>query len=105
MTASQMKRIRRKIDQAATLMCEAHDLAVAGHADYGLREITARGADDMGSALRQLGMWDDRMRANAEAIARDLMPVTPAVDNPDGSRTPAMNAAGQYVASPSQEEN
>jgi hypothetical protein len=72
MTATQMKRIRRKLDQAAALTAAAHDLATAGHADYGLREITARAADDMSSALRQLGMWDDRARMNAEAIARDL---------------------------------
>lgn len=72
MTATQMKRIRRKLEQAQTLTAEAHDLAVAGHAEYGLREITARAADDMAAAQRNLGMWDDRNRMNAEAIAREL---------------------------------
>jgi hypothetical protein len=72
MTASQMKRIRTKLARAADLTAEAHELAEAGHADYGLREITARAADDMTSAQRALGMYDDRNRANIEAIARSL---------------------------------
>ena len=72
MTASQMLRIRKKLDKAATLACEAHDLAVAGHGDHGLREITARAADGMGSALRNLGLYDERNRMNAEAILRDI---------------------------------
>jgi hypothetical protein len=77
MTASQMKRIRSKLDRAAKLTAEAHALSTAGHADYGLREITARAADDMTGTLRQLTMWDERNRANAEAIARSLEEARP----------------------------
>lgn len=72
MTTSQMKRVRSKLAQAAKLTAEAHELTIAGHADYGLRELTARAAGDMEAAQRSLDMWDARNRANAEAIARDL---------------------------------
>jgi hypothetical protein len=76
MTASQMKRIRTKLAQAAALTAEAHDLAVKGGgyvAGYhSLREITARAADDMSQCIRNLEAMDIRDRQNAEAIARQL---------------------------------
>ena len=76
MTATQLKRIRTKLAKAAELTAEAHELARAGHGDYGLRELTARAADDMTNAQRALTMWDERNRMNAEAIARDLARTT-----------------------------
>lgn len=74
MTASQMKRIRTKLQQAALLTSDAHQLALDGHADYGLKELTARAADDMSAARRALQAWDDRMALHADAIARELKP-------------------------------
>ena len=72
MTASQLKRIRSKLAQASKLAHEANDLATAGHADNSMRMLTARAADDMAGALRDLQAWDDRMAAHAEAIARGV---------------------------------
>jgi hypothetical protein len=72
MTATQMKRLRAKLERAASLTAEAHELAVTGYAVPSLRELTARAADDMTAAMRELAMWDQRMEAHAEAIARDL---------------------------------
>lgn len=73
MTSSQSKRIRAKLARAAELTKEAHELARAGHADYGLLEITARAADDLAAAQNNLRGYDDRMRMNAEAIARSIL--------------------------------
>lgn len=67
-----MKRLRAKLARSKELAAEAHELTRVGHADYSLKELTARAADDAASAVRQLEMWDQRMRINAEAIARDL---------------------------------
>jgi len=72
MTATQMKRIRRNIAKAVELTAAADDAAKAGHADHQLRALTARAADDMSSAQRQLNMWDRTNQANAEAIARSM---------------------------------
>ena len=72
MTATQMKRIRKRLNDAARLTDEAHEIAREGHADYDLIELTARAADDTRAAIRALEMRDQRMRMNAEAIARDI---------------------------------
>jgi hypothetical protein len=72
MTANQLKRIRTKLAQAAKLTAEAHELALAGHGDYSLRELTAIAADDMTRAGRSLAAWDQRNRMNAESIKRTL---------------------------------
>ena len=72
MTATQMKRIRSKLAQAAHLTAEAYALANAGHADDDLRYITARASDDMKAAQRRLYARDERFAVNAERIARDL---------------------------------
>jgi hypothetical protein len=71
-TTNQLKRIRAKLDQAARLAIEANELATDGHAEYELRCITARAADDMDLARRSLKMWESHNAAAAAAIAREL---------------------------------
>lgn len=73
MTATQIKRIRTKLARAEALASEAHELAIQGHADHQLRELTARAADDMTTARRALTAWDDRNAMHREAILRDLL--------------------------------
>lgn len=72
MTASQMKRIRAKLEQARVLTAAAHELAVAGRGEYQLREITARVADEADGAILELAKWDERNRQSAAAIAASL---------------------------------
>jgi hypothetical protein len=74
MTTSQMKRIRTKLDRARALTAEAHELAEAGHAEHGLRSITARAADQMDRTQSDLAAWDERNRQLAESLARQLLP-------------------------------
>lgn len=72
MTSQQNRRIRKRLADAARLTSEAADIAEAGRANYSLREIVARAADDMSAAIRALDMMDARDRMAAESAMRDI---------------------------------
>lgn len=72
MNASQYKRIRAKLERGRDLAAQAHQLAVDGHAPPGMRELTARAADDAANAVRDLDQWDASLAMQARSVANAL---------------------------------